>query len=316
MEIGTMADVQPKEVDWLWYPYIPFGKLSMIQGNPGEGKTTLALRIAAACSKGEPLPGCEAHEPFRVFYQNAEDGLEDTIRPRLEKANADLSMIHYIKEDEHSLSMADERIEAAIAETGARLMILDPVQAYVGKYVDMNRANDVRDVMKSLGSVADRTNCAITLIGHLNKAQGMNSSYRGLGSIDFRAAPRSIMLVGRMKNDPNARIVVHDKSSLAPQGKSLAFTLDDDTGFRWLDGYGDISSDDLLGGITPDTKCAEAEGIIRSMLASGEQVLSKKILSEAEKHGISARTVYEAKSRIAGLQTTKAGKYWVWQMRQ
>ena len=316
MEIGTMADVQPKKVDWLWHPYIPFGKLSMIQGNPGEGKTTLALRIAAACSKGEPLPGCEAHEPFRVFYQNAEDGLEDTIRPRLEKANADLSMIHYIKENEHSLSMADERIEAAIAETGARLMILDPVQAYVGKYVDMNRANDVRDVMKSLGSVADRTNCAITLIGHLNIAQGMNSSYRGLGSIDFRAAPRSIMLVGRMKNDPNARIVVHDKSSLAPQGKSLAFTLDDDTGFRWLDGYGDISSDDLLGGISPDTKCADASNLILSMLADGKPVPASEIYREEHERGISERTLKEAKKNISGIGTRKVANLWYWQLKE
>lgn len=130
-----------------------------------------------------------------------------------------------IDESEHELTLCDKRLEQAINETGARLIILDPLQAYLGGNVDMHRANEVRPVFKRLCLMAEKTGCAVILIGHMNKAQSAKSSYRGLGSIDFRAAARSILLVGRSKETPNLRIVAHDKSSLAPEGKSIAFEL-------------------------------------------------------------------------------------------
>jgi len=122
--IRKMSEVELQEVRWLWKPYIPFGKLTIIQGDPGEGKTTFALRLAAACSSGVALPGMETTEPFNVIYQTAEDGLGDTIKPRLIEAGADENMVLNIIEDTDPLSLSDERIEKAIAETGARLMIL------------------------------------------------------------------------------------------------------------------------------------------------------------------------------------------------
>ena len=188
MKIRRMSDVQLQEVAWLWKPYIPFGKITIIQGDPGEGKTTLALRVAAACSTGTALPGMEACTPFDVIYQTAEDGLGDTVKPRLIEAGADESRILNIVEDNKSLSLLDERIEKAIVQTGAKLMILDPMQGYLGDKIDMNRANEIRTVLKNVAAVAERTGCAIVLVGHLNKASGMSSAYRGLGSIDFRAA--------------------------------------------------------------------------------------------------------------------------------
>ena len=174
-------------------------------------------------------------EPFNVIYQSAEDGMGDTIKPRLMDAGADLDRVLSIVEDKKQLSLLDERMEKAIREHGARLMILDPILGYIGSRVDINRANEIRTVLKSVSSVAERTGCAIVLIGHLNKASGSSSAYRGLGSIDFRAAARSVLLIGRLKNDPTVRVIVHDKSSLAPEGKSLAFGLGDEEGFRWLD---------------------------------------------------------------------------------
>lgn len=229
--IRKMSEVELQEVRWLWKPYIPFGKLTIIQGDPGEGKTTFALRLAAACSSGEALPGMEITEPFNVIYQTAEDGLGDTIKPRLIEAGADENMVLNIIEDTDPLSLSDERIEKAITETGARLMILDPIQGYIGEDVDINRANEIRMVLKKVAAVADRTGCAIVLVGHLNKAKGASSQYRGLGSIDFRAAARSVLLVGRLRKEPNVRIIVHDKSSLAPEGKSMAFNLGNEQGF-------------------------------------------------------------------------------------
>ena len=194
-EILRMSEVQLREVDWLWYPYIPFGKLTILQGDPGEGKTTLALRLAAACSAGKPMPGMKPLPPFNVIYQTAEDGLEDTVKPRLIEADADQDRIINIREDKKSLHLLDSRIEKAIVQCDARLLILDPLQGYLGERIDMNRANEIREVMKSVGQVAQRTGCAVVLVGHLNKAAGLSSAYRGLGSIDFRAAARSVLLM-------------------------------------------------------------------------------------------------------------------------
>ena len=301
-------------MQWLWGSYIPFGKLTIIQGNPGEGKTTLALRLAAACSTGTPLPGMEKMDPFNVIYQSAEDGMGDTIKPRLMEAGADLDRVLSIVEDKKQLSLLDERIEKAIREHNARLMILDPIQGYIGSRVDINRANEIRGVLKSVASVAERTCCAIVLIGHLNKASSTSSAYRGLGSIDFRAAARSVLLIGRLKNDPTVRVIVHDKSSLAPEGKSLAFGLGDEEGFRWLDGYDGISAEELLCGFTAESKTAAAEELIRSMLDSGQEIMAENVFRAAEEKGISRRTVNEAKKSIPNIVTRKNGKYWFWSL--
>lgn len=262
LKIISMDEVQSKEVNWLWYPYIPYGKITIIQGDPGEGKTTLSLRLAALLSKGEALPYDDTErEPVRVIYQTAEDGLEDTIKPRLESAEADCTQIKVIDESEAALSMLDERIEKAIIEVGARVVILDPIQAYVGANINMNNANEVRNVMAQLGRIAEKYDCAILLVGHMNKGSGNKSSYRGLGSIDFQASARSVLIVGRIKDNPQVRVMVQDKSSLAPEGKAIAFELDKENGFRWL-GHYDISVDDLLSGIPREKKSEQAENLM------------------------------------------------------
>ena len=315
-EILRMSEVQLREVDWLWYPYIPFGKLAILQGDPGEGKTTLALRLAAACSAGKPMPGMKPLPPFNVIYQTAKDGLEDTVKPRLTEADADQDRIINIREDKKSLHLLDSRIEKAIVQCDARLLILDPLQGYLGERIDMNRANEIREVMKSVGQVAQRTGCAVVLVGHLNKAAGLSSTYRGLGSIDFRAAARSVLVVGRLRKNKTVRIVVHDKSSLAPEGKSFAFQLGDEEGFRWLDGYDEISAEELLSGFSsqPETKTAQAEELIRSMLEDGAELHCEEIIRVAADRQISRRTVNEAKKNISGIVTRKAGARWLWSM--
>ncbi len=220
VEIIRMSEVDTETVEWLWEPYIPFGKVTIVQGNPGEGKTTFALRLAAACTTGGTLPGMKPIQPFQVIYQTAEDGLGDTVKPRLIEAAADLDRVLVIDEAKRELTLSDERIEKAIVQNGARLIILDPIQAYMGDKADMNKANEVRPIFRRLAEVAERTGCAVILIGHLNKTAGGQSAYRGLGSIDFRAAARSVLLIGRVKREPNVRVIIHDKSSLAPEGQN------------------------------------------------------------------------------------------------
>ena len=232
------------------------------------------------------------------------------------EADADQDRIINIREDKKSLHLLDSRIEKAIVQCDARLLILDPLQGYLGERIDMNRANEIREVMKSVGQVAQRTGCAVVLVGHLNKAAGLSSAYRGLGSIGFRAAARSVLVVGRLRKNKTVRIVVHDKSSLAPEGKSLAFQLGDEEGFRWLDGYDEISAEELLSGFSsqPETKTAQAEELIRSMLEDGAELHCEEIIRAAADRQISRRTVNEAKKNTSGIVTRKAGARWLWSM--
>lgn len=306
VKIIRMSDVELTPVDWLWKPYLPFGKLSVLQGNPGEGKTYFAMHLAAACTNGKLLPNMERMEPFNVIYQTAEDGLGDTVKPRLIEAGADLDRVLVIDDSDVQLTLSDERIEKAIIENNARLVIIDPIQAYLGADVDMNRANEVRPIFMRLGQVAQRTGCAILLIGHLNKAAGMQSLQRGLGSIDIAAAVRSVMFIGKLKHDPTMRILTHEKSSLAPPGASLAFSLGDEGGFRWVGEY-DITADEMLSGIElqRETKTQQAKDLICTLLVGGKQVLSEDIDKAALERGIPGRTVRDAKRELGDALKSK-----------
>ena len=306
VKIIRMSDVELTPVEWLWKPYLPFGKLSVLQGNPGEGKTYFAMHLAAACTNGKLLPNMERMEPFNVIYQTAEDGLGDTVKPRLIEAGADLDRVLVIDDSEVQLTLSDERIEKAIVENNARLVIIDPIQAYLGADVDMNRANEVRPIFMRLGQVAQRTGCAILLIGHLNKAAGMQSLQRGLGSIDIAAAVRSVLFIGKLKHDPTMRILTHEKSSLAPPGVSLAFSLGDEGGFRWVGEY-DITADEMLSGIEPqrETKTQQAKDLICTLLAGGKRVFSEDIDKAALERGIPGRTVRDAKRELGDALKSK-----------
>ena len=315
-----MNDVEQTEVDWLWYPYIPFGKLTIVQGNPGEGKTFFAMQLAAACTNQKFLPDMEPFEPFNMIFQTAEDGLGDTVKPRLVSSGADLKRVLVIDDSENPLSLADDRIEKAIRENNAKLMVIDPLQAFLGANVDMNRANEVRPVFRKLADIAQSTGCAIVMIGHLNKASGTQSTYRGLGSIDIAAVVRSILFVGKVKDDPTTRVIVHEKSSLAPPGQALAFSLGDQKGFRWIGAY-DISAEDLLAGgegTRTELKHEQAVKLIYEFLSDGREASVAEINKEAIERGISERTVRLARNSMKDkLESERRGKdWWIWLKRQ
>ena len=293
-------DIEQTSVDWLWFPYIPFGKLTIIQGNPGEGKTYFAMMLTAACTNRKLFPNMEDIEPFNVIYQTAEDGMGDTIKPRLVEAGADLSRVMVIDDTEEALTLSDDRIEKAVRQNQVRLVIIDPVQAFIGADVDMNRANEVRPVFRKLGMIAEKTGCAIVLIGHLNKSSGTQSTYRGLGSIDIIAAVRSLIFIGKVRKDPTTRVLIHEKSSLAPPGETMAFKLGDEEGFRWVGAY-EISADELLDGKegkATETKLERGRKLIRELLADKKEISIRELDEKAKEQGISGRTMRDVRSRM------------------
>ena len=322
LKLINMEQVEIEKIDWLLYPFIPFGKVTIVQGDPGEGKTTMVLQIIAKMTKGEAvLPSDSdesalkektmALEPVNVIYQTAEDGLGDTIKPRLLSAGADCSRVMVIDDDDQALTMMDARLEEAIIQTKARLVVLDLIQGFLGADVDMHRANEIRPLMKRVALLAEKYHCAIILIGHMNKNSNGKSSYRGLGSIDFQAAARSVLIVGRIKDEPEIRVVCHVKSSLAPEGKSIAFRLDKDTGFEWIGEY-DISADDLLSGDNRGQKIHVAKEFLQEVLASGS-VAQTKVAEEAESRGIKKKTLWNAKKELK-IDSVKIGNQWFWML--
>ena len=336
LKLINMESVEVEEIKWLFYPFIPYGKVTIIQGDPGEGKTTMVLQIIAKLTRGKPILPASfekrkeperadaitdenkadmevsknkqcLQQPVNVIYQTAEDGLGDTIKPRLLAAGADCSKVLVIDDREQPLTMLDIRLEEAIIQTKARLVVLDPIQGFLGSDVDMHRANEIRPVMKRVAVLAEKYQCAIILIGHMNKNSNGKSSYRGLGSIDFQAAARSVLIVGRIKEEPETRVVCHVKSSLAPEGKSIAFRLDQHNGFEWIGEY-DISADELLCGDSRGQKSRQAKEFLEKILSDGGMA-QKKI--EAGKCGIKSKTLRNAKQEL-GIDAVKRGNQWFW----
>ena len=342
LKLINMDSVEVEQVEWLLYPFIPYGKVTIIQGDPGEGKTTMVLQIIAKLTRGEPIfpvtdttmkikekrsdevnsgnDGLDGEDnmqeqssmsPVHVIYQTAEDGLGDTIKPRLLAAGADCSKVMVIDDSDQPLTMADVRLEEAIVQTKAKMVVLDPIQGFLGANVDMHRANEIRPLMKRIAVLAEKYHCAVILIGHMNKNSNGKSSYRGLGSIDFQAAARSVLIVGRVKEEPEVRVVCHTKSSLAPEGTSIAFRLDKNNGFEWIGEY-DISADELLNGDGRGQKSRKAKEFLLEILANGGMT-QKKIAEEAEARGIKSKTLWNAKRELE-IDSVKRGKQWYWML--
>ena len=311
LKIIVMDTIEREEIKWLWKPYIPYGKITIVQGDPGEGKTSLILKLASELSLGRCFGEDELREPINIIYQTAEDGLADTVKPRLEDSGADCKRIMVIDDSEDSLSMNDVRIEAAIRTTGAKLLILDPLQAYLGDKVDINRANETRDITKRLGTIAEKTGCAVVLIGHMNKGSGAKAAYRGIGSIDFFAIARSVLLVARVPENPNIRALAQIKNNLEKEGSTVAFEIKDNI-FNWIGEY-DISIEELLSGFSQGNKSLKAESFLKDLLTEEDSYPASEIFAKGKILGISKRTLENSKQEL-GIKSIRVGTGWHWKL--
>lgn len=305
--------ISPRTVEWLWYPYIPYGKITILQGDPGEGKSTMMLQLAALITAGKAMPdGSGDKVPGNVIYQAAEDGIEDTIKPRLLAAGADCGRIAFLENEENPITLDDERLEQAIKDTQAKLLVIDPLQAYLGIDNDMQRPNSTRSVFGRLAKVAERTGCAVVLIGHMNKSSRTKGIYRGLGSIDIAAVARSILLVGRDSSNPYYRIMIQIKNNLAPEGKAFVFELNPDLGFSWI-GQEEHEMEDLLFQRSKgESKLDKAKEYLK-LLLNGSDMPCADILEKMRATGIGTRTVEQAKKDM-GIVSYKLGDKWYWRL--
>lgn len=311
-QYGYFSSVTQRKVEWLWYPYIPYGKLTILQGDPGEGKSTFMLNVAALLTRGKNMPdGYRVSEPQRVVYQTAEDNLADTVKPRLVSAGADCDKIAYIIDEENPLTLEDSRIESVIKQTQARLFILDPLQAYLSQDSDMFSAGKMRGQLKQIADIAAKYNCAVVIIGHMNKSSGEKNLYRGLGSIDIAAIARSVLMISKDKSDPNIRYMFPVKSSLAPEGCAIGFSLNRKSGLTWL-GQRTIDTSQLRDYETVESKKSLAARVIVEIL-NEQDTYSADIVKKLKTLGISERTIQTVKKEL-GITSYRKNGVWLWHL--
>ena len=319
LEIVRASDIEPKEVKWLWYPYIPFGKVTLLQGDPGDGKSKFMLSLAALLSKGEALPFSdeEEREPITIIYQTTEDDADDTVVPRFNSAGGNGDNLIFIKEDMKSLSFGDNRIREAIEKYNAKLLILDPMSSYIGESCSMNNANETRAEFNHLIAVAKKTGCAIVIIAHMNKMKDSNPLYRTNGSIDIAGAARSILAITRTANKeaPAERYLVQVKSNLAPTGSAILFEVAE-SGVNFVSEM-EMTAEEAFSSLAPkmgrpnETEL-RAKDFILEMLQDGE-MLANDCEAKLEEAGFKKSTIKKAKKK-AGVISRKQGFLWYWSL--
>lgn len=319
--ITCMAEVKIDKIDWLWDPYIPLGRLTMLGGDPGAGKSFITTALASMLSRGDPLPGEveSPRKPMVTLMLNAEDDPSDTIKPRLNNLEADQTKIFVssldIVLDEEGLTT----IEEMISDVGAKLVIIDPIVAFMGPKMDMNRANEVRHVMKALGRIARRKNIAIVLVRHNRKeTSGVPSGkaiYSGMGSIDFTASVRSELAVNDTRH--GVKFLNHIKANSGKKGPSIRYdivSMDDGTGMlKWGEIVDTVTVMGADGKITKRFKNELGmKAWLFDLLRDGGEggVLATEVIAKGQLAGFSQTKIEHIKKGVALSIKRKDGWYW------
>ena len=323
----NVSDIEPREVRWLWHNRIPYGMLSEVCGDPGEGKSHLTLAIATAGTLGLGLPGDPeggVRVPGHVLLVCMEDSPEATVRPRLEGMGADLTRVTILdgfrgengEADPLDLSRVDHRFELRrlVQELDVTLVVIDPVTAHLGGANEW-KDSEVRSVLAPLARMADETGAAVILVRHLRKSDSSRAIYRAGGSIAFTASVRSSLMVGRPKGEETQRAVVRVKGNLSPEPPAVGFVLDEN-GWGWTD-VGEWTAADLLRGDTSGeerTQLDEAMQFLSEELAPGP-LPAKELQQRAKDAGHHIRTLRRAADRL-GVTKRKAAftSGWEWRL--
>lgn len=325
--------VRPEPVRWLWPGRIPLGKITVLDGDPGLGKSLITLHVAACVSTGAAMPDGsigDVREPAGVVLLSAEDDPADTLRPRLDSAGADVSRVVMLTgirtgECERMPSLgALSSIEQAIARTDARLVIIDPIMAYLPAGTDAHRDQDIRSLLAPLAQLAARTGVAVVIIRHLNKRSGGSPLYRGGGSIGIVGAARCGLLVARDPDDPDGqrRIVAVTKSNLAPEAPALAYRIDGSgTAPRLVwEGTTSHTAAELVAERADEDgqrgALVEARAWLTEMLARGPQA-ARDVQRAAREAGIAEQTLRRARESVARVRRVGSGssQRWMWELK-
>ncbi len=326
-----LSDVTPEPLRWLWPGYVPAGKLTVLDGDPGLGKSTLLCELAARISRGDPLPGGELGSPSNVFLCSAEDDLLDTIRPRIDAAGGDPQRIisFLAVPDGTTISRplalpADLLLlEALVLYTDAALVILDPLVAYLRQGGSGNGNQNLRHTLTALKETAARTGCAIVVVRHLNKSGSTNPLYRGVGGIGIIGAARAGLLLTADPDDPDRRVLAVTKSNLSNPAPSLAFRLEDEPGSGvarvvW-EGESPWSATQLLQAQSTENGDESLSAVhvartwLRETLANGPRP-AREVRRDAAAHGIGYTSLTAAR-KAEGVTAHKervAHGQWIW----
>lgn len=316
-----MADVEPEEVEWLIEPYIPLGKLIIVEGDPDEGKSFAMLGIAAAITNGGELPFGRVSEAGNVVLCSAEDGRADTIRPRLDLLGADVRRVFAVTVPLVLDDRGFDRLERLIVKRSAKMVLFDPLFAFVGGKVDINQDNKVRGITSRLADIAERTRCAIVALRHLPKAQQRNAKAAGSNSIAWTAAARSVLLFGHEPTDEQARGFVHTKHNLSKAGASQGYRIDDVGGkphFHWT-GESQLTAAKILGAVNYESagklEIEKAEEFLLESLRNGE-LPQKEVERLAKRARISEATLRRAKEKlgVVSFRQKEGVGAWFWRL--
>ncbi len=333
LSVRPMSEIQPVSIDWLWPHRLALGKLTLIVGDPGVGKSFLTLDLAARLSIGGVFPNGGGRFPeANVLIISCEDGIADTIRPRLDILRADTRRIFTISvtvsegEKRNGLSLAEhlDLLRGEVQSKEAMLLVLDPILAFMGAGTDTHKSASVRQVLGPLCEMAEQTDCAVIGVMHLNKRSSENNSvYRITSSLDFAATARAVFICARFPEEPARRGFACAKTNLGPMPETLEYTIvDDGTGqgvFSWM-GQADISADDLLVQPTEHKGAREeAKDFLMRMLEEGDRP-AKEIWDAARAEGISEKTLKRAKADLnievaqIGIPGRTGSGGWVWHL--
>lgn len=333
--VHRLSDVQPEELEWLWPGRIPLGKLTLLAGDPGLGKSFVTCDIAARVSSGRPWPDDSAwKQPAgSVAMFNCEDGLADTIRPRLDRAGADVSKIVAIegikvhdsetgeaRQRGFTLAADLPRLERVVADLAdCRLIVIDPISAYLGD-ADSHKNAEVRALLAPLTELAERFRVSVLMVTHLAKGTGLKAIYRSMGSLGFAATARAVWHVAKSPDDDARRLILPAKMNLAPDPTGLAYRIEQGA-VCWEADPIKMNADELLAieaNAKPDSDRSQRDDAaewLRDTLANGPMP-SKEVIADGREHGHAEKTLRRAFNDIIGGKPTKMGMNggWMWSL--